>query len=220
MSIALGNINAGELRAEFVRSLLRSRDSANGSPAVAESIIHTWGPYLDDGRNMVTQAFLEGSECDILLFVDSDISWTNDDIREIESAIHPEVSPVVGGLYYSGFSGVHQKLFGIAPVAYRWGTKDNNPSLVQLDEESLTDTDSNGLVKVAAIGTGFLGIHRDLLMQMGEWYGTPQPWFAEEDFYNVHHGEDFTFCLRLADHGVPVYLKPSVRVKHHKVVTL
>lgn len=217
-TVCLGNINAGELRTEFVQSLLAARNSENGPPALAETMLHTWGPYLDDARNTVVRTFLESSECDILLFVDSDIGYTPEHVRQIADAIDVDASPVVGGLYYSGFG---RDGIGFAPVVYNWGThaETGQPFFRQLDP-SLIDETSPELIKVDAIGTGFLGIHRDLLCSMGEHFGGTQPWFAEEDFENVHHGEDMTFCHRLSTLSVPIFLSPQTRVKHYKVCAL
>lgn len=207
MSVCLGTITAGELRVEYVRSLLASRNSSEGSAVIAETLLHMYGPYLDDGRNIVAEGFLDQAKSDILLFVDSDTAWTPDHVREIEAAIHPESSPVVGGLYYSGF-----------PVVYRWGTNDAKvPTLISLTADEIAEGDDGQLVKVDAIGTGFLGIHRDLLVRMREHFGAPQPWFAEETYHGVHHGEDYTFCIRLAELGVPIYLLPKTRVTHYKI---
>lgn len=215
-SVCLGNITDGNLRVEFVKSLLASRDSADGPAVIAETLIHVWGPYLDDSRNHVVDAFLAQSDCDILLFIDSDIAWTPDQVTEIADKIHPESSPVVGGLYYSGFG---RDGIGFAPVVYNWGThpETNQPFMRQLAPDEITD---EPLIKVDGIGTGFLGLHREMLLEMGERYGSPQPWFAEETFNNVHHGEDLTFCQRLSEMGVPIYLSPSTRVKHFKVCSL
>lgn len=207
MSVCLGNITAGEYRIEFVKSLLASRNSSDGPAVIAETLLHTYGPYLDDGRNIVVEGFLDQCESDILLFVDSDIAWTPNHVREIEAAIHPEVSPVVGGLYYSGF-----------PVVYRWGTNDEKvPTLISLTPDELAEGDNGEMVKVDAIGTGFLGIHRDLLVSMREHFGAPQPWFAEETYHGVHHGEDFTFAIRLAELGIPLFCLPKTRVTHYKL---
>lgn len=218
MQVALGNITDGNLRVEFVKSLLDSRHSTPDDPAViTETLIHVWGPYLDDARNMVVQTFLEQSTCDILLFVDSDISFTREHVQQITDKIHPESSPVVGGLYYSGFG---RDGIGFAPVAYNWGThpETKQPFFRQLTDDDL-DLDAE-LIKIDAIGTGFLGLHRDLLDSMGRHFGSPQPWFAEETYEGVHMGEDFTFCQRLTELGIPIYLSPQTRVKHHKLCTL
>lgn len=216
-TVILGNINAGELRVEFVVAMQQSLTSTPDSPAVLSgTLFKTWGPYLDDSRNFVVDAFLRDTDIDVLLFVDSDIGWDKEHVSELVHHINLE-RPCVGGLYYSGMADKGQGTPGIYPVAYNWGThsETKQPFLIPLDDSQFGDQD---LIKVDGIGTGFLAIHRSLLLRMVDEFPGTQPWFAEEDFQNVHHGEDFTFCLRLASIGVPVYLAPKVRVRHHKVV--
>lgn len=218
MNVCLGNINGGKLRVEFVQSLWAARV---GNPPVARThLLHTWGPYLDDARNTVVDAFLSQTDDDILLFADSDTGFTAEQVSELTNMIGPS-SPCVGGLYYSAFG---RDGIGFAPVAYKWGSHPETQQrfLRQLDPdiERLDECRPGEMIKVDAVGTGFMAIHRDLLIRMGEQYAGTQPWFAEEDFENTHHGEDFTFCLRLAEMGVPVYLAPHVRVKHYKICAI
>lgn len=215
MSVCIGNINGGELRVEFVQSLWAARVGI--SPVARSHLFNTWGPYLDDSRNTIVEAFLTQTDEDILLFVDSDISFTPDDVSELTNLVNDD-SPVVGGLYYSGFG---RDGIGYAPVAYTWGSHPETKQrfMCQLTGD-FSEARPSELVKVDAIGTGFLALHRPLLESMGNHFGKPQPWFAEENYEGVHHGEDFTFCLRLAELGIPVYLAPHVRVKHLKVCSI
>jgi GT2 family glycosyltransferase len=210
--VFLGNISRGEVRVELVASLF-----AVVGTQVHRTFFHQHGPYLDAARNMVVEKFLE-SDCDHLLFVDSDIEFTASDVDAVSRSVREaDDRAVVGGWYLNPVGD------GVKPVVYdykpdsgfrQWGLADiDDVAYVGSMVEDPTHV-------VGALGAGFLCIPRLILDDMKKYYEFPTPWFAEVGLNGVHLGEDLTFALRVDALGYPVLLRPDVKVTHYKTTRL
>lgn len=210
-TICLGVMAAKDIAFECVESLF----NVIIDQTAASMVLHRAGPYLDDGRNrLITKYYEIGGNCDRLLMVDSDIEFTPQDIRML--AEHD--LPVVSGVYLGSFEK------GILPVVYEWIEEDGEPNMCIFEEwpdgSLLDEYTDDPLLQVDGVGAGFLMIKREVLDQLWDTYGQPLPWFAEHVLHGKHWGEDLTFCHRLADNGIPVYIDRRVRVGHHKPMKL
>jgi GT2 family glycosyltransferase len=187
--------------------------------AAAAFEYHVAGPYLDAARNTVVHGFLRDTDCDWLLFIDSDIGFDGDQIRELVDDVDPYVTPVVGGLYMNPTQG-HVK-----PVAYTESTTTITTyggvevEAVHFDQIDLPAVDAPDMV-VDAIGTGFMAIHRSLLEKMADHFDHPREWFACEVQDGTLLGEDLAFCRRVRSLGYPIVLNPRVRLAHLKDILL
>ena len=65
------------------------------------------------------------------------------------------------------------------------------------------------IVEMEWLGLGFLCITKDVIDAL------PEPFIREG-----HYGEDVAFCLNARDAGFELWLDPSIRVTHHKVLPL
>lgn len=177
-----------------------------------------FGPYMDMARNELTIEFYRNPSLgEWLLFVDDDVAdFTVDDIRAITTTGHH----IVGGAYSSPHDGIEYI------VAYNWGDGRHGPhTLLDLTLDDL-DAMPPEPTPIAAIGTGFLAIHRSVLEAFPHYYDPPQPWFAELTILppdassdittGIHLGEDLTFCLRANALGIPVHIHPAIRLTHYK----
>lgn len=208
-SVALGNINAGKLSVGFVVSLLECMNAK----VFDKIILKAHGPYLDDGRNHVVREFLNGTECDYLLFIDSDITWKPHHVASILESASP--SRVVGGVYLNPYPQ------GICPVVYN-SVYDEELGLSILKPTTYDEINSSDsrLVPCGAVGTGFMCIHRDILNTIGAKFEMPCEYFAEPVVNGVHVGEDLAFCLRAWSCGFNVYVDKGTVVNHTKEITL
>src|ERR1700685_3708408 len=103
LPVALAVMTAGELRMECAEGI--GKCIANST--IAQFWITQSGPYLDNGRNNVVKVFNDPrvrERCTHLLMVDSDISFTPQDVRDLYEAA--EERAVVSGVYYSIYDGV------------------------------------------------------------------------------------------------------------------
>ncbi len=70
--------------------------------------------------------------------------------------------------------------------------------------------EANKLYRVDGTGAACLLIHRSALeMVKSDWFSTVGDL-----------GEDLSFCRRLADHDIPVYVHTGIKASHHKSVWL
>jgi hypothetical protein len=215
-SIYLGNINGGEVRCEMAQSVVKAATSG----VISFVWLKQSPPYLDIHRNVIVEHFLNQTDLDKLLFVDSDIEFTVDDIVALDEAD----LDVVSGWYRNP-----DEKGQLHPVVYGWGPrKESNgrhTSTVQIEtDEDLMDLPEvkPQIAQVTAAGTGFVMLTRNMLADMGDLYGLPQPWFVEQAVIGkpgedpVWHGEDLMFGLRASKMGRPWHVHKGVHLPHRK----
>lgn len=193
------------------------------------------GPQLDKARNMLLASFLQ-TEADYLLFSDTDIVFTPDDVKLLLEAD----APIAGALYFTAAAGTEPW-----PVALEWRTTepaeaadgksvDPERHLVPISlpeppdfastavagmEEEVAAKEAAWLEEalqprtVDALGAGLLLIRRDVAAAVAEAH--PRPFE-----YADGRSEDANFCLRAAELGFPSTLVPAARVGHIKAVVL
>ncbi len=205
--VMIGIITAGSLDIKCVQSLI-----ATAQLEAAEIEIQQNGPYLDMARNKMVDIFRADerySDCDRLLFVDSDIGF---DPAHIQTLVETDL-PIVAGVYHSLFE------TGIHPVVYEWTVNDDGVK-VMLPLQHWNRPEGEILVPVEGVGTGFLMIHRSVFERFLEVYSPPTAWFANEIVDGVELGEDLGFCYRAAQLGIPIIVDRRVQVSHSKGIVL
>lgn len=239
MKFSVANINAGQVRSEFMLSVFnlaneeRKRRAEIDAP-VPRAVFNTFhaekrhGPYLDDGRNMCVETFIHHTDSDYLLFIDSDIEFeVNQPYALIETMIEQGVT-VATGVYYS--PNVHSLVKGITPVIYQWGP---NPHMKNLDDPSTlvqdlipltvdqldSFTPGNKLHPIDSCGAGFLAIHRSVFHDVSSHQprGYPAPWFGTAVIEGIHMHEDHVFCIRAAAVGHQPHVLPCLELRHMKL---
>lgn len=221
----IGNINAGEGRWELFSELFK----AAASPLLGGVFRRTGGPYLDQNRNLVLEAWIESkSTADVLIFVDSDVVPDLDSLIRLAASCQPE-RPVVAGVYHSILPNSEGVLDNL-PVIYDWSHDHHgHMRLMPVDPAyvELCDPDDPDRFRIVdAAGTGLLAIHRRIVNDMADIYGAPMPWFDEHNVRPpdnsppVRMGEDFAFCLRVRDMGHRVYVDRSVHADHFKTTRI
>ena len=168
------------------------------------------GPRIAEARNQVVRQFLDNTTAEWLLMIDSDMVFTEDAIDKLFEAAHPSRCPIVGGLCFAG--GRSAK---IAPTIYvlNEDRKEGDDAFVVME-----DYPEDALVEVIATGAAFLLMHRSALKRIGDHFGMPYPWFAEGTVTKggTPFGEDWAFCLRARDRGIPVYVHTGAKTGHVK----
>lgn len=160
---------------------------------------------IADCRGVIATNFYY-SECDTLVFIDSDVAWESGALLKIIDA--PE--DVVGGIY-------PQRLDPL-----KWTVK-------YLDKPELWANPDTGLLEVEAIPAGFMKISRNCIEKMieaypqkyfndkavdNEFYALFESFIFEKDGYNCKHGEDYSFCYRWRDIGGKIWIDPEIDMGH------
>lgn len=197
MSLAIAVLRRGESSDSHLDSLLRTTKDhlVLNLPATVNTI--------SEQRNQAAQYVLDNG-IDHLLFVDSDMGWPSDAIdRLLEVDL-----PVVGALCFGLIQGPPDDCGGYETKPY--------PTIFDWRDgyQIRWDYPRGHLLQVAATGTGFLLIHRDVLTKVGS------GWFDRLDLDGDRLGEDLSFCHRLRDLDIPVHVHTGVRTTHYKPIWL
>jgi FkbM family methyltransferase len=187
-----------------VQSLARLVASKVGHLHVHDAIGDSLAPRA---RNLLTADFLD-SACDTLLWIDSDLCYTPDQVTRILA--HPE--ELVGGIY-------PKKKLG--PAEWVVNTLEPCPSVRP-----------DGLQQVRFIGTGFLRIRRSVFERMLDRHrdeiayhldGHPDTiqydlWpvgvYRYPDGFTRYLSEDWYFCQRWLDLGGSVWADLQIQLPH------
>ena len=199
----------------YVRSLLLSTNALNqegltwnflnqGGSLVSMARESTIGGYDTNNIDM-TQPCSGDFTYDMIMWIDSDISWMPTDLF----AIYNSDKEIISGCYLMEDRHIpiyQQPRGGMMP-------------------EQLLDNYKNPF-KVAGCGFGFVGVKNGVFEKM------PRPWFGpvpiesfdektgekKEDFILV--GEDLSWCTKAINSGFDIWIDPDVRVVHQKTFPL
>lgn len=207
----------GMLTTATLRGLLETQRAMIGCGLAFSVATMTNESLVTRARNALVARFL-ASDASHLMFIDSDIGFSADAVLRLLG----HCRPVIGGLYRSK-TAEQEDWVAVFPAGVGGA-----PPLARRD---LT----TGAVEVLAIGTGFLLIHRDVLVAMAAAYpetlylgedGPMHALFATGIDPNAAPGEgrylseDYLFCLRWRAIGGEVWCDPSIRLEHHGQVRL
>jgi len=193
-------LDDGDVKGPFAESLLNLV-----VPSALNGLIAGWhrlesGPMLDQGRNDLTDAFLEtGAEW--MLMVDADMTFEASMLERLLEAADPIERPIVGPLCYS----VNPS--GVWPVMFR---------LVDNQFRPVANPPEDMLVQVGGLGAGCLLIHRTVFEQMAA------KWPGDGPFDRLYMGgeplgEDLSFCAKAADLGIPIHCHTGIPIGHQKI---
>ena len=162
-------------------------------------------------RNVVVKTFLETTDADWLLMIDSDERLSLETWHKLIDSAHDKDRPIVSGLVFAAFFDGDD---GLRPV----------PTIYKMDsEKGLQPIDAypiDELIEVDAVGTGCLLIHRSVLLDMQK-QSTPNQgkdwaWFVEGAIDGTYFGEDLLFSKRLKSMGYKIFAHTGAILPHHK----
>lgn len=183
---------------ETIRSLLNEQAAALTNGDDFRVAFLPGCSLITMGRNQLVDDFLK-SDCDRLVFIDSDLSW---EVGSLLKIAHHEVD-FVGG-------------------AYRYKQELESYPIGWTAEPELW-TDRKGLLKVDSLPGGFMSLSRDVFEILRDAF----PDRTYEHFgHSVHcyfhapfadgrlYGEDSAFCKDWRDLGGHIYLDPELSITH------
>jgi hypothetical protein len=162
-------------------------------------------------RNVVVKTFLETTDADWLLMIDSDERLSLQTWHKLIDAAHDKDRPIVSGLVFAAFFDGEDSLRPV-PTIYRM---DPEKGLEAIDAYPI-----DKLIEVDATGTGCLLIHRSVLLNMQK-QATPNQgkdwaWFVEGAIDGTYFGEDLLFSKRLKSMGYKIFAHTGAILPHHK----
>lgn len=209
--ISVGYISPGQVATLFHESMMTMLRQDERITKI-HSIIS--GPRIASARNDIIREFLK-TENEWVLLLDSDMVFEPNLLDTLLGSANARIRPVVGGLCFGGGR------VGVPfPTLYALtDPKDHGGKLTRV----ISDYPKDALCKVDATGAACLLIHRKVLQDMGDkykdmpdGYSNPHPWFAESVHRGHEYGEDWTFCIRLKQMGVPLYVNTAAKLGHVK----
>lgn len=160
------------------------------------------------GRNSGTAQFLDKSDAEWLLWIDSDMGYPETVLEDLIAAADPDERPAVGGLCFAVKKGDNTKWGGrryyTEPTLYR------KPDLAPI-----LDYPRDQLVEVGATGAACLLVHRSALERIREEWG--DVWFDHvPSVTGGFFSEDLSFCIRLDKLDIPLFVHTGVKTMHDK----
>jgi GT2 family glycosyltransferase len=191
------------------------RDSVTNQRLVGMADVVTGPLQLVESRNDLCKRTLAGG-FDWLFVVDDDMGFQPSIVDDLLEVADPVERPVIGGLC---FSQRHIKSDGcggfdtyIAPTILQRGVNEaGDACFVTVDHYPAAS-----VLKVGATGAACLLIHRSVLETIAEKWGPV--WFDRlpDGGGVVLQGEDISFCDRLWQLEIPLFVHTGVRVTHAK----
>lgn len=192
----------GTIHMGTVNCLLRDQIQLLSKNIILHFIMLSNGTYISHSRNDIVDQFLRHIDCSDLVFIDGDMEWEEGALLKLLSYN----AAIVGG-------------------AYR--RKNDNPDdycVSFLDQNELWGNSEN-LIEVAGLPTGFLRIHRsvfehqikDLRVNMYKKHMSTRlqyNFFYQKQVNADFFGEDYMFCLDCREAGFKVFLAPELSIDH------
>lgn len=144
------------------------------------------GPSLPFNRNSVMEYVKEKK--DDLLFIDTDIVFTPEDVKKIEE--HLKTKDIITGIYLND---------------------NRNPWIFKrMGDDYKLILPKEGIFQVDACGAGFLGISKKVIQ------ATDKPFTNLQEGKAIHY-EDIAFCHRADKAGFKIWCDSSIQVGHIRV---
>lgn len=193
MSIYIAIPCMDKVDVEFVKSLMSFRLP----PKTAYGF--TVASLTYDARNTLAKAACE-SECDRVMWVDSDMTFDPDTVMKLSADID-EGREFVSGLYFT-------RKNPVKPVVFKTlGFKETSDGKQESYAGFYMDYPRDEIFQIKAAGFGCVMTTTKLLKQITDKYGCPfMPYPGL--------GEDLSFCKRCEEQEIPMYCDSRIKAGH------
>lgn len=207
-TICVAWVHGGSVDTEFAMSLIelvRKR-----SRVTSYHCVYGTG-LLAKSRNILVSHFLDNTEDDWLLMLDSDERMSLDAFDKLTKAANAQERPIVAGLY---FAALWQEA-GLRPVPLIFDVNEDG-KIAPLDAYPKDE-----IIRIKAAGTGCLLMHRSALKKIRDnanaLQGDMWCWFQDGPIGGGKWlSEDLSFCARLQQLDIPMYAHTGAILDHHK----
>ena len=206
--VSIGVCDPGTVNGDFAFKLVELMQARG--PKLGPLVRVKGNGLLSKLRNRVVKAFLDNTDSDWLLLIDSDEQLSVSTFDQLINTAHHTERPVVAGLVFAAFKdeGLYPK-----PV----------PAIFQDSPEGflpLFKYDRNAIFEIDACGTGCMLIHRSVLEKMRE-VADPHPgtdwcWFWDGPLNGEWISEDLLFSRRIRQLGFSIHVNTAAILPHQK----
>jgi hypothetical protein len=207
--IALGWIDPGQVDGMFAMSMMSIY--AERLPKIGAVLRVEGSGLLSRMRNELVTRFLDTTDCQWLLMIDSDEQLSTAGFDKLVGSVHDKDRPIMAGLYFGAWPGEPYP----QPV----------PLIYQLIPDTtrftpIYDYPDDAVIPVDGAGTGCLLVHRGVFEKIREGAteheGTDWCWFHDMPVRGDWFAEDLFFCRRAASLGFPIHANTGVILPHRK----
>lgn len=173
-----------------------------------KSAMRVQGNQIGRQRQEALDFWMDKTDFDWILWVDSDIVLTEDALQKVWMSADKQLRPVVTGVYFISKEN-ERSLMAPYPAVFNW---------VEGDDYKIAyihPLPKDALIQVGSAGFGFVLMHRDAVKQMRATHGNT-PFFNEIGVGEQFVSEDINFFRLMAKAGVPLYTNTGALVKHIK----
>ena len=177
-------------------------------PENITNFLRSTGKRISTQRQEIFDAWMaeEFDDSDWILWIDSDIIPSENDIRLLLETADKNKYPVLSALCFTAIGK------NIIPCSF-YNNKNGGISSI-----SYEDVFSKSIIKVDSIGFGMVLMHRSVYKELISVFGYTHL-FAEIDDpsnHSIYVGEDIAFCKYLNELSVPIHVHTGVIPKHIK----
>ena len=157
--------------------------------------------YLHLARTELAKKALansQQSEFDYVLWLDSDIVFSFNQVKQLYETAVSTKADLVSGVYYT-------KQNPIYPVIYQ---------KAGLGFKGISDLPENKIIDADAVGFGFLLMKTSSLQALASKFGLSELFSAYDKETNAYLGEDFMFCKYAKQTGWSIKVNTGIQVGH------
>lgn len=219
---AIAYIHPGELSASFAYCALRLMVFEMGQGRYPPAVIaqRCASGQLVEARNETVQFFLDGTPCEWMWLVDSDMGFEPDMLWQLIGSADPVERPVVGALCFglkkngAEDDALQAVRFHQFPTIYVWAEKDD-----EVGFQVVQDYPRDQIVQCSASGAACFVVHRSVLEAIREKFG--DHWFSKithptPEPTGTTFSEDLSFFVRVNACGFPVHVNTALKTSHDK----
>lgn len=206
-TVAIGWLDNGQVDGMFALAL--AGINAERSARIGGLLRIESSGLLSRGRNELVARFMDTTDCQWLLMLDSDMQLGLDGFDKLIATVHHTDRPIVAGLYFGAWPG---ELYP-TPVPLICRAKDHMFAPIY-------DYPTDKVIEVDSAGTGCLMIHRSVFeafqADASPHQGKQWCWFQDMPVNGDWFSEDHYFCRRAQTLGFPLHAHTGVVLPHRK----
>lgn len=180
---------------------------------------------LVEARNRIAASFLETGH-EWLLSMDTDMGFAPDTLNRLVAAADPVARPVVGALCFINSEVRSDGMGGVVtvpkPSVFFWGTTPDHVDGTNGGTGFLPmiQYPADTVVECSGTGAACILVHRSVFEAIHAKWGHNYYGLIANPEGGQAFSEDFSFCIRCAEFGIPVHVHTGIKTTHMKTIFL